>query len=173
MSWIYVPSSGRVWYLIHLAPSVDESLSRIHTSKRRNLIIHVFFSISRMTYVICVFVHSGESLTKTRPLMGPDESNIKLVLITGRKSMTCLCMRYVTHLACKRQPRDWWEWSVHKANVSDRIRCISFHSGVQHILCFSFALYTLCCQFLWIVFLWSSLRYCVKFIHVYLNTSVI
>ena len=44
-------------------------------------------------------------------------------------------------------------------------------SGVQHILCcaFAFALYvfvfsTLCCQFLWIVHLWLTLRYLLTFI---------
>ena len=41
-------------------------------------------------------------------------------------------------------------------------------SGVQHILCcifalFFFVLYTLCCQFLWVVLFW--LRYSLTFIH--------
>ena len=54
-----------------------------------------------------------------------------------------------------------------------RYLCLLVYSGVQHILCFCFALYTLCCQFLWIFFLWPSLRYCLKFIHVHLYTTVI
>ena len=39
---------------------------------------------------------------------------------------------------------------------------LAYSTGVQHILCgvlFVFVLYTLCCQFLWIVHFWLPLRY--------------
>jgi hypothetical protein len=48
--------------------------------------------------------------------------------------------------------------------------CLHIYSGVQHILCcvfvlFVFVLCTLCCQFLWIVHSWLSLRFSLTFIY--------
>ena len=47
--------------------------------------------------------------------------------------------------------------------------CLFTYSGVEHLLCcslvlFFFALCTLCCQFLWIVHVWVSLRYSLTFV---------
>jgi len=47
--------------------------------------------------------------------------------------------------------------------------CLLGYNGVQHILCSAFSLFgfvfcTLCCQFLWIVHCWLSLRYSLTFI---------
>jgi len=51
-----------------------------------------------------------------------------------------------------------------------RYLCLLAYSGTQHILCCGFALFfivfpSLCCQFLWIVHLWLSLRYSLTFIY--------
>ena len=51
-----------------------------------------------------------------------------------------------------------------------RYLCLLAVSGVQHILCFVFALFffvlcTLCCQFLWIVHCWLPLLYSLAFIY--------
>jgi hypothetical protein len=50
-----------------------------------------------------------------------------------------------------------------------RYLCFFAHSDVQHILCWVlnllvFFLFTLCCQFLWIVLFWLPLRYSPTFI---------
>ena len=60
------------------------------------------------------------------------------------------------------------------------LRCLLLfaYSGVQHILCrvfvlFFFVLYTLCCQFRWIVLFWLPLRYSLTFIYFCLASILI
>ena len=50
-----------------------------------------------------------------------------------------------------------------------RYMCFLSHSGVQHILCFTFGVFVcvccaICCQFVWIVHIWLPLRFFLKLI---------
>jgi hypothetical protein len=56
-----------------------------------------------------------------------------------------------------------------EGGIKSYLRYLCLHSGVQHILCcvlvlICFVLWTLCCQFLWIVHFWLPLLYSLTFI---------